>query len=70
MKELPNCKACVFFQAIEKVTYGFCRRYPPQRRRTDDCDFPYSGGDDWCGEWASEWRAPVQAQSPSEQVCQ
>lgn len=52
-----RCDNCRFWQQIFNLTSrGYCRRYPPQQvsevhsEGRHDARFPYTDGDQWCGE--------------------
>jgi hypothetical protein len=51
-----RCETCRFYDPIQGVTLGFCRRYAPtSSNMSADSYFPtVSGKDDWCGEHASQ----------------
>lgn len=55
MSEKEQCSTCRFFKDIgPREDYGFCRRFPPSVRGTDNNEiFHHIGSwvDAWCGEW-------------------
>ena len=52
------CHGCLYFQPLydnkgEVLTYGDCRRYPPELIGGDSC-WPNVRHIEWCGEYRSE----------------
>lgn len=54
-----RCDTCRFFDAFGSTSRGVCRRYAP-RAYTSNSDgrtetwWPFTHGDEWCGEWEQQ----------------
>lgn len=69
------CRNCKFWISLDDVgeedRMGECYRYPPVRienrsvRDETGWEHPFTHEDNWCGEWASLIRAPIDGQRVS-----